>query len=90
MNNLLSEQDTKTLLDLLVEQLDVTVAQLTPEAKLEEDLNADSLTKTEIAMAVEDRFNVSIPDEEWEKVTTVGELFELLSDQLGKFAPGQS
>ena len=84
MNNILSEKDTKAVLDILVEQLGVQEAQLTPEARLEEDLGADSLTKVEITMALEERFELSIPDEEWERVTTVGELFEVLGEPMGK------
>ena len=84
MNNLLSEKDTKAVLDILVEQLGVQEAQLTRDAKLQEDLGADSLTIMEITMAVEERFNLSISDEEWEKVSTVGDLFEALAELLGK------
>jgi acyl carrier protein len=84
MNNILSDMDTKAVRDILVEQLGVQEARLTPEARLADDLGADSLTLVEITMALEDRFNLSIADEEWEKVSTVGELFEALSDLLGK------
>jgi len=82
MNNILSERDTKAVLDILVEQLGVQEAQLTPEARLEEDLGADSLTLVEITMALEDRFDLSIPDEESGKVFTVGDLFEVLVELL--------
>ena len=82
MNNILSERDTKAVLDILVEQLGVQEAQLTPEARLEEDLGADSLTLVEITMALEDRFDLSIPDEESGKVLTVGDLFEVLGELL--------
>jgi acyl carrier protein len=84
MNNILSDQDTRAVLDILVEQLGVQAAQLAPEARLQEDLGADSLTLVEITLALEERFNLSIPDEEWEKVSTVGTLFEALADLLGK------
>ncbi len=84
MNNLLSEHDGRAVLEVLAEQLGVTQGQLTPEARLQEDLGADSLTLVEITMALEERFNLSIPDEEWEKVSTVGDLFEALADLLGK------
>jgi len=83
MKDILSERDTKAVLDILVEQLGVHEAQLTSEARLEEDLGADSLTKVEIIMALEDRFELSIPDEESEKVSTVGDLFEVLGELLG-------
>jgi acyl carrier protein len=79
MNNILSDNDTKVVLDLLVEQLGVQRAQLTVDARIQEDLGADSLTLIEIAMAIEDRFNLSIPDEQWETVSTVGDLLETLA-----------
>ncbi len=84
MNNLLSEKDTRAVLDILVEQLEVQEVQLTPDARLQEDLGADSLTIMEITMAVEEQFKLSIPDAEWEKVSTVGDLFEALAELLGK------
>jgi acyl carrier protein len=83
MNDILSDKDTKAVLDILVEQLGVAPAQLTPDARIQEDLGADSLTFVEITMALEERFNLSIPDEEWEKVSTVGDLFETLVALLG-------
>jgi acyl carrier protein len=84
MNNLLSESDTKAVLDILVEQLGVQEAQLAPDARIEQDLGADSLDIMEIVMSVEERFNLSIPDEMSERVLTVGDLFETLADVLGK------
>jgi acyl carrier protein len=84
MNNILSEKHTKLVLDILAEELGVQEAQLTSDARLQEDLGADSLTLVELTMVLEDRFNLSIPDEEWEKVATVGDLFEALGDLLGK------
>ncbi len=72
------------MLDILVELLGVPETQLTPDAKLEEDLGADSLTLTEITIALEERFNLSIPDEEWERVATVQDIFEKLVELLGK------
>lgn len=82
MNNLLNETDTRAVLGILVEQLGVQESQLTPEARLKEDLGADSLALVEITMALEERFGISIPDEEWEGVTTVGEVFEALERRL--------
>jgi acyl carrier protein len=82
MNDILSERDTKAVFDILTEQLGVEQAQLTPDARIEEDLGADSLTKVEIIMALDERFNISIPDEVAEKVSTVGDLFEALGELL--------
>ncbi len=87
MNNLLSEKDTKTVLDILVEEHGVARTQLTPDARFQDDLSADSLTLIEIAMAIEERFNLAIPDEEWERVQTVQDLFEELANLLG--SPGR-
>lgn len=82
MNNLLSENDTKAVLGILVEQLGVQEDQLTSDARLEEDLGADSLDKVEIIMSVDERFGVSVPDEVAERVSSVGDLFEMLADLL--------
>ena len=84
MNNVLSDADTKALQDILVEQLGVQENQLTPDARIEEDLGADSLDKVEIIMSVDERFNVSVPDEIAERVSTVGDLVEALAELLEK------
>ena len=78
MNNMLSDADNAAVRRILAEQLGVEEEQLTPEAKLQDDLGSDSLTLVEITMALEEHFGISIPDEEWEKVSTVGDLFEAL------------
>jgi acyl carrier protein len=83
MNNLLSDKDTKAVLDILVEQLGVQENQLTSDARIEEDLGADSLDKVEIIMSLDERFSVSVPDEIAERVSTVGDLCEMLADLLG-------
>ena len=46
------------------------------------DFSPDSLTIIEISMALEERFNLSIPDESWERIKTVGELLELVAGLL--------
>ena len=84
MNNLLSEKDTKAVLDILVAQLGVSEAQLTSDARLREDLGSDSLEDVEIVMALEERFKLTIPDEMTERISTVGDLFEALAELLEK------
>ena len=81
-NNMLSEKDTKAVLGILVEQLGVPEEQISPDASLMDDLGADSLTVVEITLALEERFNLSIPDEQWERVSTLRDLFELLAELL--------
>ena len=73
MNNILSEKDTVAIQDIIIRQLDVRRDQLMPEARILADLGADSLDVVEISMALEELFDVTIPDEQWDKVDTVGE-----------------
>ena len=84
MNNVLSETDTNIVLDILTEQLGVERSQSITEARLEEDLGADSLEKVEIAMALDEQFHISIPDEAIERISTVGDIFDVLSEFVGK------
>lgn len=59
---------------VLVDQLDVDAAAITPEASIVDDLGADSLDIVEIIMGLEDQFDVEIPDEDAEKITTVQDI----------------
>jgi len=70
------------LVDLLVDELGLERDDITMEARFEEDLDVDSLGVVELLMALEDNFDVKIPDEEAEKITTVGEAAELVSQKL--------
>ena len=56
---------------IIVEQLGVKEEDVKPEASFVEDLGADSLDKVELVMALEEEFDIEIPDEEAEKITTV-------------------
>ena len=58
---------------IVVEQLGVSEDQVTPEAKFIEGLGADSLDQVELVMALEEEFGSEIPDEDAEKLTTVGD-----------------
>ena len=62
--------------DIIVEQLGVNAEQVSPEAKFIEDLGADSLDTVELVMAFEEEFNIEVPDEDAEKLTTVGDVLD--------------
>jgi acyl carrier protein len=68
------EDALKKITDILFDQLGVDRDLITLEAKLEEDLGADSLDLVEIIMAMEDEFVIDIPDEHAEKLQTVRQL----------------
>ncbi|MFM8868282.1 MAG: acyl carrier protein, partial [Ilumatobacteraceae bacterium] len=60
--------------------LSVDAAKVTPEAKFNEDLDADSLDLVELVMALEEEFGIEVPESELEGVDTVGKAFALVSD----------
>lgn len=66
--------------DIIVEQLGVNADQVTPEAKFIEDLGADSLDTVELVMAFEEEFGVEVPDEEAEKLQSVGDVVKYITD----------
>ena len=69
---------------IIVEKLGVDESEVTPEASFTNDLGADSLDTVELIMELEKEFNVSIPDEQAENITTVGQAISYLEDQVGK------
>jgi len=70
--------------DIIVEELGVEHDKLTAEASFMEDLGADSLDTVELVMAFEKEFDIDIPDEEAEKLRTVGQALQYLHDKMGK------
>ena len=65
-----------------VEVLSVSDDQVTPDAKFGDDLDADSLDLVELVMALEEEFDVEVPEEELEGIETVGQAFELVTNKL--------
>jgi len=80
--NTLSDEQTAAVQDIIIGQLTVAREQLHPEARVMGDLGADSLDIMEITMKLEERFNLTIPDEEAEKVETVEELYQAVAALL--------
>lgn len=66
--------------EIIVEQLGVKPEQVTPEARFIEDLGADSLDVVELIMAFEEEFGHEIPDEEAEKLQTVGDVIKYIEE----------
>ena len=65
---------------IIVEHLGVNEDQIKPEAKFIEDLGADSLDTVELVMALEEEFGTEIPDEEAEKLQSVGDVVKFIED----------
>ena len=69
--------------EIIVEQLGVDEAQVNPEASFIDDLGADSLDTVELVMAFEEKFDIEIPDEDAEKMRSVGDAITYLKSKLG-------
>lgn len=65
---------------IIEDQLGVNSEQVTGEASFIDDLGADSLDTVELVMALEEEFDIEIPDEDAEKITTVGQAIEYISE----------
>ena len=68
--------------EIIVEQLGVDEAQITPDASFIDDLGADSLDTVELVMAFEEEFDIEIPDEDAEKIRTVKDVIDYLNAHL--------
>lgn len=71
------------LREVAVEILSVEPDQVTERARFKEDLDADSLDLVELVMGLEERFDISVPEEELEDVTTVGQAVDLVLSKVG-------
>jgi acyl carrier protein len=67
--------------DIIVEQLGVNADQVTADAKFIEDLGADSLDTVELVMALEEEFGIEVPDEEAEKLQSVGDVIKYIEEK---------
>ena len=69
--------------EIIVEQLGVPAEEAVPQASFIEDLGADSLDIVELVMAMEEEFDVEIPDEDAEKIQTVAAAIQYLREKVG-------
>ncbi len=67
--------------EIIVEQLGVKAEEVTPEASFVDDLGADSLDTVELVMALEEEFGIEIPDEDAEKIQTVGDAIKYIESK---------
>ncbi|MDD5073408.1 MAG: acyl carrier protein [Candidatus Omnitrophica bacterium] len=70
--------------EIIAKQLGVKLEEVTPQATFIDDLGADSLDTVEIVMALEEEFKAEIPDEDAEKMKTVGEAIKYIEERAGK------
>ena len=67
--------------EIIVDQLEVDEDKVTPEASIIDDLGADSLDVVDLVMALEDEFEIKIPDEDVENVKTVNDIVKIIEGQ---------
>ncbi len=79
----MSQDVEAKVIEIVAEQLGVDKAEISRGTSFVNDLNADSLDTVELVMEFEDEFDMSIPDEEAEKIQTVGEAIEYISQHAG-------
>ena len=70
--------------EIIIDKLGVEESQITPEASFTNDLGADSLDIVELVMGFESAFQISIPDEDAEKISTVGSAISYLNEKVGE------
>ena len=68
--------------EMIIEQLGATKEEIVPEASFIDDLGADSLDIVELVMAMEETFDIEIPDDDAEKIQTIGDAVAYLKDRL--------
>ena len=69
------------VIEIIIDQLGVDEKQVNPEASFIDDLGADSLDTVELVMALEEEFDIEIPDEDAEKISTVQNAVDYIKDQ---------
>ena len=77
-----SEEVLEKVKGIIVEQLGVSDSSVTMEASFIDDLGADSLDIVELVMALEEEFDIEIPDADAEKVTTVGDVVDYIKENV--------
>ncbi len=79
-----TDEIEQKVIDIVAEQMGVDKAEITRDTSFINDLNADSLDTVELVMEFEDEFEMSIPDEEAEKIQTVGQAIDYIKSVAAK------
>ncbi|MCB2210981.1 acyl carrier protein [bacterium] len=77
-----TDEQIKKVKEIIAEQLGVDMGEVTMEASFIDDLGADSLDTVELVMAFEEAFDIEIPDEDADKMQTVGSAIEYLESKI--------
>ena len=80
----MADEIEEKVIDIVAEQMGVDKTEITRETSFVNDLNADSLDTVELVMEFEDEFELSIPDEEAEKIQTVGQAIDYIKENSSK------
>ncbi len=80
----MAENIEEKIIEIVAEQMGVDKGEITRETSFVNDLNADSLDTVELVMEFEDEFELSIPDEEAEKIQTVGQAIDYIKEHVSK------
>ena len=79
-----SDEIFERVKEVLVEQLGVDEGDVNEKASFQEDLDADSLDLVELVMTFEDKFGISVPDEDYEKIVSVGDAITYIEGKMGE------
>jgi len=79
-----ADETEQRIIEIVAEQMGVDKSEITRETSFVNDLNADSLDTVELVMEFEDEFELSIPDEEAEKIQTVGQAIDYIKEHSSK------
>ena len=72
------------MIELVADQLSEDVSNISPSSRFQDDLKADSLDLVELVMTFEDKFGISVPDEDYEKIVSVGDAITYIEGKMGE------